>query len=253
MASIGEFRYDVMWAAREGEGTTTWRGTAANTDSPPLLRRRSGACRFKNEMEGMRAAETKLAAALAAIDGMESAEIVFMAIANPRQWDEYTCLAAAERLLMAGVVLPAPIVFALADSVLERTELWMSDQDRYLLRQVLLLSPFVEDPTVGIAKVRDVIGARQFPSYELNKLVTALGESRSEAAIDLLSELAWRCGDVRAMRTGVHQRHCQASISPDAREWFLGAVDPDIGGIALPRHRHSEEAVIIEAQRTCRG
>ena len=36
----------------------------------------------------------------------------------------------------------------------------------------------------------DVLGTRRLPGYELNELVTALGESRSEAAIDLLSELA---------------------------------------------------------------
>ena len=237
-----EFRYDVMWAAREGEAPRLGeepRRTRLATALEEEIRR----LQVQERDGGHAGGQTKLAAALAAIDGMKSAEIVFMAIANPRQWDEYTCLVAAERLLMAGVVLPAPIVFALADSVLERTEPWMSDQDRYLLRQVLLLSPFVEDPTAGIAKVRDVIGARQFPSYELNKLVTALGESRSEAAIDLLSELA---GDAETFEQ-CEQEFISAIAkfdSPDAREWFLGAVDPDIRGIALPRHRHSEEAVI---------
>lgn len=239
-----EFRYDVMWAAREGE-------------APPLgeePRRTRLATALEEEIRRLQVQEgdggpvggqTKLAAALAAIDGMGSAEIVFMAIAKPRQWDEHTCLAAAQRLMMAGVVLPEPIVFALVDSVLERTELGMSDQDRYLLRQVLLLCPFVEDPTAGIAKVRDVIGARQFPSYELNELVTALGESRSEAALDLLSELA---ADAQTFEQ-CEQEFISAIAkfdTPDARELLLGAVDPHIRGIAWPRHRHSEEAVISQ-------
>ena len=104
------------------------------------------------------------------------------AIANPRQWDEYTCLAAAERLLVAGVILPGPIAFALVDSVLERTEEWMPDSDRHLLLQVLSRCPFVDDPAEGIAKIRDVLATRQPPGYELNELVTALGESCSEDA-----------------------------------------------------------------------
>ena len=121
----------------------------------------------------------------------------------------------------------------------------MSDQDSYILRQLLLLCPFLEDPTAGIAKVRDVIGARQFPSYELNELITALGESRSEAAIELLSELA---GDANTFER-CEQEFISAIAkfdSPDAREWLLGAVDPDIRGIMLPRHRHSEETVISQ-------
>ena len=45
----------------------------------------------------------------------------------PGQWDQYTRLDAAERLVMAGVILPATTVFALVDSILERTEKWMQD------------------------------------------------------------------------------------------------------------------------------
>ena len=135
-----KFRYDLLWAAREGR-------------APPLgqeARRRRFATALKAEIRRLQAQEReggaagnapRLATALAAIDGLGSAETVFEAIANPRQWDEYTCLAAAERLLMAGVVLPARIAFALVDSVLERTEHWMPDADRHFLRQVLSALP----------------------------------------------------------------------------------------------------------------
>ena len=64
----------------------------------------------------------------------------------PSQWDQYTSLDATERLLMAGVVLPATTAFALVDSILERTEQWMQDSDKYLLRRILALCPFVDDP-----------------------------------------------------------------------------------------------------------
>ena len=97
------------------------------------------------------------------IDGRDSAAAVLDVIAMPGQWDQYTRLNAAERLLMAGVVLPANTAFALADSILEQTEKWMQDSDRYLLRCILALRPFVDDPTTGIAKVRDVSAVNQTP------------------------------------------------------------------------------------------
>ena len=236
------FRHDLLWAAREGE-------------APPLgeePRRTRLASALKEEIRRLHDQEreggadgnaTKLATALAAIDGLGSAETVLEAIANPRQWDEYTCLAAAERLLLAGVILPAPIAFSLVDSVLERTEEWMPDPERHLLRQVLSRCPFVDDPAAGIAKIRDVLAARQLPGYELSELVTALGESRSEDAIALLSELA---ADGQTFEQCEHEVINAISTLnfPGARELLLGTVDPDIRGIALPRHHHSEEALV---------
>ena len=239
-----EFRYDLLWSAREGE-------------APPLgeePRRRRLATALEEEIKrlqdqeregGPASSPTKLAAALAAIDGMGSEETVFKAIANPRQWDEYTCLDAAERLLIAGVVLPAPIAFALVDSVLERSEHGLGDPERYLLRRVLALCAFVDEPAAGIAKMRDVLGKQLLPDYELGELISALGESRSEAAIDLLYELA---ADAQAFEQCEHEIiNAIATLnSPDAQELLMGAVDPDIRGIASPRHHHSEEALITQ-------
>ena len=239
-----KLRYDLLWAAREGE-------------VPPLgeeLRRKRLGTAFEEEIKRLRDQEreggpasspTKLAAALAAIDGMGSAEAVFTAIANPRQRDEYTCLAAGERLLMAGVVLPAPIAFALVDSVLERSEHGLGNPERYLLRCLLALCAFVDQPAAGITKIRDVLGKRLLPDYELGELITALGESRSEAAIDLLSELA---ADARTFEQCEFELiNAIAKLNfPGAHEFLLGSVDPDIRGVAPPRHLHSEEALITQ-------
>ena len=239
-----QFRYDLLWAAREGE-------------APPLgeePRRTRLATALKEELKrlqdqqregGPASSPTKLAAALAAIDGRGSAETVFNAIANPRQWDEYTCVDAAERLLMAGVVLPAQIAFALVDSVLERSEHGLADPERHLLRRVLTLCAFVEAPAEGIAKMRDVLGKRLLRDHELGELIAALGESRSEAAVDLLYELA---SDAQTFEQCEHEIvNAIAKLdSPGARELLMGAVDPDIRGIALPRHRRSEEALITK-------
>ena len=161
----------------------------------------------------------------------------------PSQWDQYTSLDAAERLLMAGVVLPATTVFTLIDSILERTEKWMPDSDRYLLRRVLALCPFVDDPAAGIAKVRDVLGKRRLRAYELRELVTALGESRSDAAVDLLYELASDAQTFEQCEDNFINAFA-AFDTPRAGELLLGFVDPDIHAIALKRSPHREDVLV---------
>ena len=236
------FRYDLMWAARE-DRTPPSGNNQRRTRFVAALKAEIKRLREQNE-DGKSAAGLKeLANALAAIDGRGSAAAVLDVIAMPGQWDQYVCLAAAERLLMAGGVLPATTAFALADSILERTEGWMQDSDKDLLRRILALCPFVDDPAAGIAKVRDVLRKWRFWGYELCELVTALSESRSAAAIDLLYELA---SDAQTFE------QCEESLinavaaldTPRACELLLGFVDPDVRGIALTRRPDREDVLV---------
>jgi hypothetical protein len=244
------FRYDLMWAARDGrtpvpgDDQRRTRFVAALNAEIKRLREQSP--------DGEPAARLKeLAKALTAIDGRGSAAAVLDVIAMPGQWDQYTCLDAAERLLMAGVVLPATTAFALADSILERTEKWMQDSDKYLLRRILALSPFVDDPAAGIAKMRDVLGKRRLWGYELRELVTALGESRSDAAIDLLYELASDAQTFEQCEDNFINA-VAALDTPRARELLLGFVDPDIRGIALTRRPHREDVLVVRLTELAR-
>ena len=204
---------------------------------------KSNACENRTKTGNPSAGLKELAKALAAIDGHGSASAVFDVIAMPGQWDQYTCLDATERLLMAGVVLPATTAFALVDSIIERTEKWMQDSDRYLLRRILALCPFVDDPAAGITKMRDALGKRQFRGYELRELVIALGESRSDAAVDLLCELA---SDAPTFEQCVDNfiNAFAALDTPRAHDLLLGFVDPDIRGIALSRRPHREDVLV---------
>jgi hypothetical protein len=236
------FRYDLMWAAREGrvpppgdDHRRTRFAAALNAE----IRRLRGQLEDGKPAAGLK----ELAKALAAVDGRGSAAAVVDTIALPGQWDQYIRLDAAERLLMAGVVLPATTAFALVDSILERTGKWMQDSDRYLLQRILALCPFVDDPAAGIAKMRDVLGERRCRGYELRELVTALGESRCDAAVDLLCELASdtqtfeQCGDnvIKAFAT---------LDTPRARELLVGFVDPDVRGLALRRRPDGEDMLV---------
>jgi len=236
------FHSDLMWAPREGRvpprGDDQRRTRFAAAINVEIRRLR------EQPEDGKPAAGLKeLAKALAAVDPRGSAAAVLDLIAMPGQWDQYTRLDAAERLLMAGVALPATTPFALVDSILERTEKWMQDSDKYLLRRVLALCPFVDDPAAGIDKMRDVLGKRRLLGYELRELVTALGESRLDAAVDLLCELASdaqtfeQCEDNFINAFG-------ALDTARAREWLLGFVDPDIRGLALTRRPHREDVLV---------
>ena len=235
------FRYDLTRAVPEG------RALPAGDDQ---RRTRFGAAlkseikRLQEQVEdGQSAADLKkLACALAAIDGRGSAAVVLDVIAVPGKWDQHTRLAAAERLLMAGVVLPATTAFALLDSILERTAQGMQDSD-WVLNGILALCPFVDDPAAGIAKVRDVLSEKRLRGYKLRGLVTALGESRSDAAFDLLYELTSDAPTFEQCEEKVLNA-VAAFDTPRARELLLGFVDPDIRGITLKRRPDREDVLV---------
>ena len=235
------FRHDLMWASREGR--TLPRDDQRRTRFVAALR--SEITRLREQREDPRSAANlkQLARALAAIDGRGSAASVLDVIAVPGKWDEYTCLEAAERLLMEGVVLPATTVFALADSFLERTDQWMADSDRYLLRRILALCPLTDDPAAGIAKVRDVLGTRRLSGYELREVVVALGESRSDAATGLLHELASDERTFQQIKADLVNA-AAALDTPGAQELLLSLVDPDIRGIVLTRYPRREDVLV---------
>ena len=236
------FRYDLMWAAREGrirlsaEDQRRIRFAAALNAEIQRLRNQN--------QDGNPPADLKqLAMALAAVDGRDSAAAVIEAIAMPGQWDQYTCLDAAERLLIAGVVLPTTAAFTLLDSILERTGKWMQDSDRYLLIRALSLCPFVDDPAAGIARIRDEVGKRRLRGYELGDLITAVGESRCDAAVELLCELASdaqifeQCEDNFISAIAALDTHCTTEL-------LLSFVDPAIRGVPFTRRPHREDMLV---------
>lgn len=246
--------YDSMWAAREGR-TRPPRNPRRCKRFASALRVEIKRLRQQNEDEdGMLIGDLQqLAAALAAIDGRGSAEVVLDAIATPREWGQHTCLNAAKRLLMAGVVLPATSAVALADSMLERKGQWMQDSEKGLLCEILALCPFVDDPVAGITKVRDVLRNLQLRGYMLRGIVTALGESRSATAIDILSELA---ADTDTFEQ-CDKELINAFSTLDTRrtrKLLLSLVDPDITGITLTtKLRHEHELVDRLAELTQRS
>ncbi|OXH93973.1 hypothetical protein CA830_04375 [Burkholderia multivorans] len=243
------FPFDVMWNARGHASTLAdnerrTRFSAAINAQIAHLREQEQSGR---ETVGLK----ELAMALAAIDGRSSAAIVLDVISSPGAWDHNICLVAIERLMIAGVIVPARTVFSLLDSFLERAGKWMQNSDRYLLRRILTLCPFVDDPASGIAKMRDVIGTRRLQGYELRDLVAALGESRSELAVDVLYELA---SDARTFA------QCEDNLidafatldTPRTRDLLLSSVDPDVHGIRLTRPSRHDDFLVAQLAKLAR-
>ncbi|MGU7776280.1 NACHT domain-containing protein [Burkholderia sp. MR1-5-21] len=243
-------RYDSIWDARAGR-------------VPPFAndqRRRRFAAALNAEITRLQEQNldsrnstdlTELTKALAAIDGRHSATAVLDVIGMPGHWDQYACVDAAERLLMAGVVLPAITVFTLIDSFLKRTGEWMHESDRYLLRRILALCPFTDDPAAGIAKIREMLGKGRLWAPELADLVTALGESRTDAAVDLLYELASDAPTFEQCE-GSFINAFAALDTPRARELLLGLVDPEIQGITLPRSPYRDDVLVARLTELAR-
>ncbi len=245
------FRYELMWAAREGR----------NPPPPDNERRQRYAAALNAEIKRLRdeARDGKpdpgmkeIAKALAAVDGRASSQAVIDAIEVPGHYDEYTRLDAAERLSMASVVLPANAAFALLDPLLERTDKWMHDSDKYLLRRILALCAFVDDVPAGIARIREVLSKRRLYAYDLREILTALGESRSRAAVDLLYELA---ADAQTFE------HCEDNFisafaaldTPRARDFLLGLVDPDFRtDVVLKRRPYGEDVLVARLTELAR-
>ncbi len=236
------FRHDLMWAAREGDALAPGndlrrtRFVAALQSEITRLQTRREAPRYAGDLK-------ELARALAAIDGRGTAAMVLDVIALPGEWDEYTRLEAAERLLLAGVSLPAATVFTLVNSLLQRTNDWMQDTDRHLLCRILALCPLVDDPVAGIAKVREVLGRRRLYGHELREVVTALGESRSDAATELLCDLASDERTFKQLEVEFVQAIAELDMSA-AGELLLGLIDPDVRGIALASPSQCEEVLV---------
>ena len=87
------------------------------------------------------------------------------------------------------------------------------------------------------------IHGRPRPPSHTRGLVTSLGESRSDAAFDLLYELASDAPTFEQCEEKVLNA-VAAFDTPRARELLLGFVDPDICGITLKRRPDREDVLV---------
>ena len=245
------FRYELMWAAREG------RLPAPKTNDTRLRYAAALSAEIKRLLE--RSEEGKppqgvktLGNALAAIDGSASMPLVLEVLALPGQWDEGTRVEIVERLLTSGAAVPVAAATFIVDSILARTEKYgMQDSDKYLLRRALSACAFVDDRTKGIAKVREVLGKKRLWGNELREIVTALGQSRCDDAVDVLLEMA---ADQQIFEQ-CEDNFFNAFAALDtarARDVLIGFVDPANAKLVPPRRPHREDILIARVTELAR-
>jgi hypothetical protein len=170
----------------------------------------------------------ELAKALAAIDSHGSADLVLVVISLPAEWGGWRRVEAVELLLFSGVPLPSELVSTLLDSTFERMSKYgQQDQDIWLVKRFLCVLPFIDAPSKGMDKVREVLAKVRIPAYALRDVATAVGYSRCDKALDFLRELA--SDETRAKQLGDAWVNAVAAIdSPESRSILLSFVDPTV-------------------------
>lgn len=232
--------YRVVWEARLGQRATQFNedrrfryATAIKKRLSTLMEDRSKS----DDPDSFNRRLKELAKRLALIDGRNSAEFVMEIMMLPSQWDEWTRADALEALLFGGARLGAEEMLKVVNPAIEYALSHSYDQQAgYLLRRCLCFLPFVDPPSTGIARIKEVIAAARVIDYELREIVTALGHSRSKAAFEFLLELA-RAGGNRVKAIAGEWIEAMAALDiPESKQVLLSFIDPDIQQLGLERY-----------------
>ena len=227
-------RYRQIWDAREGRLPPSAKAEQRNQYAAALaeqIRQLLDEHKGTNQ-SGSAYTLTRLASALAAVDGAGFATLVLEVILLPADGDDWQRIEAAARLLSSGVVLPTASAIALVNAVFERRQKYgLQDHDKGLIKCCLNLLPFVDDPPKGIQKLCEIVAIARFAPHECRDVVIALGESRSDAALDVLRDFALRQQDLE------HYDELWINAvarldTPAARDLLLSFVDPVIPGVS---------------------
>lgn len=171
----------------------------------------------------------QLGDALAALDSARSADLVLTLMALPGEWDGWIRVDAVERLLFNGVVLPAEPTLSLLDSTLNR-EWGLQDNERWLVKRFLCICPYVDRPSEGFRKMREILSKVSISWHDMREVATAVGYSRSDEALEFLRELA----SDRARLSDMEDAWVDALAAvdmPAARELLLSFIDPELPGL----------------------
>ena len=180
----------------------------------------------------------KLAQRLAVIDGCDSAEFVMEIMILPSQWDQWTRADVIEALLFSGARMKAERVLEVLNPTIDYTlsHLHYDQQARYLLQRCLCLLSFLEPPAAGIVRIKEVVAATPFLHYELREIVTALGHSRSNDALEFLLELARTGGSRFTAIAGEWIEAIAALDIPESKQVLLSFIDPDVQQLGVEQY-----------------
>ena len=191
--------YSVVWEARAGRRPSEFDEERRRRYTIAIKQRINTLLdeRTKNTQTATYDGRLKgLAVLLAPLDSHDSAELVLHIMAFPGKWDGWGRVKALESLLFSGVQLPTEGTLNVLNPTFEQYAQGLyTDQNIWLLNGSLCLLPFVDDTSIGFAKIRQVISETKFPVHMLRDIVTAVGSSRCDEALPFLREIAGSLGD----------------------------------------------------------
>jgi hypothetical protein len=116
------------------------------------------------------------------------------------------------------------------------------DQSLVLLVDCLELLPFSDDPAGGIARVEEVLDKFEHRPYQFRDVVTAMGYTRSEAAVPLLLKIARGKSGPHSIETPWLESLGRLNTDT-SRRTLLSFIDPDIPfvGVNLAFDHHNVE------------
>ena len=172
-----------------------------------------------------------LVKALAVLDGRDSSTFILDVLALPLQThgtDGWRICQTLEVLLFEGATLPNEKTLALITPVIDDfTSKWHSDNDLYLLGTSLSILPFFDDPRDGIAKLAERLDRIRVPLDGMRRVVTALGHSRCDDALDILLPIVQKNG--LAQQIGRAWINAIAALdNAKARDILMSFIDPEI-------------------------
>lgn len=176
-----------------------------------------------------------LSGTLARLDGRNSAEFIIETLALPQQWDQWIRADTLEALLFSGAPLPAMRVLEVLNPVIEHAMTVPSNRQQadYLLNRCLCILPFIEPPSQGIARIREIDPIKRMWGYEFQGLVTALGYSRCNEALGLLIDMAKSEEKRLETITGDWIDAVGNIGTPEAIRTILSFIDPEIEQYSL--------------------
>jgi hypothetical protein len=176
----------------------------------------------------------ELAKILAILDGLDSKDIILRALQVSGPFNGWQIAETLETLLFSGVTLPAEQTLALFNSIEEQVRPnRYNNNERFLLTKALCLLPFLDQPSLGIKRIQEVISGLKIRGYELRDVVTAIGHSRSSEALGALRELA--SDEITAKSVGDVWIDALAALdTAETRKILLSLVDPEVGGESFP-------------------
>jgi len=179
----------------------------------------------------------ELAKRVAVLDGRDSADTVMEIMALPGEWDGWTRVEALEALLFSGARLAADAALSVLNPTIDRMRNRLWEQQAFsLLRRCLCLLSFLDPPSTGIARIKEVVVATPIPSYELREVVVALGHSRCNDAFGFLLELATGLRNGFKVIAGEWIDALAALDNPESKRVLLSFIDPDIEHVDVERY-----------------